>query len=83
MTTQEIKSYVHTFIDEIENKQLLEDLYTVLKRFRAQKNNVDFWDLFTKEQQMELERAIVQSEQEEMLILHGQVMEEAKTWIGK
>jgi len=80
MSTQEIKRNITTLIEQIENPQILEDIYSVLERLRSEKPTIDFWDLFTREQQLELERTWEESENEEMLINHEQAMKEAHNY---
>jgi|GEM_PF-944189 len=83
MSIQEIKTNVHSLVDEIESEKLLQQFYEVLKSVPRKEQQIDFWELFSEEQQRELENAWEESEREENLVRHDVVMHEAKQWLSK
>ena len=83
MTSVALKSDFHTLIDEIENENILRQVYDILKSFKKKRESTDFWDLFTPKQKRELELAWEESEKEENLVSHDEVKKEAKKWLKK
>ncbi|MBS4027598.1 MAG: hypothetical protein KGZ58_03080 [Ignavibacteriales bacterium] len=83
MSIQEIKTNVHSLVDQIESEKLLQQFYELLKTVPRKKEEFDFWDLFSEEQKHELELAWDESEHEENLVSNALVMEEAKQWRTK
>jgi len=47
---------------------------------QQKQENGDFWDNMTDEQKQELEQAIAESESDENLISHQEVMNRARKW---
>ena len=83
MSIKEIKTNFHHLIDEIENEKILKQFYEVLNGFSKKNRTVDFWDTLTEEQKKEIDLAWEESEKEENLIPHNEVMKEANKWIKK
>lgn len=83
MTIKEIKTNFHQLIDEIENERILIQFYEVLNGFSKKRKDVDFWDTLTLKQKREIELAWEESENEENLVSHKEVMKEAGKWIKK
>jgi len=52
----------------------------LLLNYQHKKENGDFWDNMTDEQKQELEQAIAESESDENLISHQEVMNRARKW---
>lgn len=76
MTIKQIKTNFHHLIDEIDNEKILKNFYEVMNGFSPKNKTVDFWDTLTQEQKRELELAWEESEKEENLISHNEVMKE-------
>ncbi len=83
MKTKELRLNFHHLIDEIENEKILTQFYDLLKTFKRKNDKKDFWDLFSKKQKLELELAWEESEKEENLVSHDEIMKEAKKWLKK
>ena len=78
MSIIELKEHFHTLIDEIDDKEFLEEFYEVFK-VRKNYKDIDFWDELTAEQQKELDESFFESEDEKNLINHEEVMKEICT----
>ena len=84
MKKNELKDRFHKLIDEFENERMLKQVYEILNSYRsANKTEEDFWDQLTPTQQKELELAWEESEIEENLIDHDEVMKAAQGWLKK
>jgi len=75
-----IRNNFHQLIDQIEDEAILNELYQLLLNYQHKKENGDFWDNMTDEQKQELEQAIAESESDENLISHQEVMNRARKW---
>ena len=78
---QEIRHDFHHLIDQFDNEKLLSQIYLLLKDYKEENKDEDFWDSLTEDQKHDLELAWVESENEVNLIKHSVVMREAKTWL--
>lgn len=74
-----IKNDFHQLIDQIEDEKILQEVYEILKNYQK-KQGEDFWDSMTEEQRQELNKALLESEKEENLISHEEVMKQANKW---
>ncbi len=81
MDIQQLRANVHQLVDEIDSPQILDLFYEALQSFRTKPSTSDFWDEFTDEQKLELERAIEETENEENWVSHEQVKQEAQQWL--
>lgn len=67
MDKVQLKSGIHSFIDQIESLDLLNDYYNELKRIiDSKKSNI--WDSLSEQQKREVLLSYEESEQEENLI---------------
>ena len=82
MSIIELKEYFHSLIDEIDDKEFLEEFYRVFK-VRKDNKNVDFWDELSEDEQKELDDAFLESEDDKNLIEHDEVMKDPKKWLEK
>jgi len=74
MDKVQLKSGIHSFIDQIESFDLLNDYYYELKRIiDSRKSNI--WDSLSEDQKREILLSYEESEQEENLIDENFVME--------
>ncbi len=74
MNKVQLKSGIHSFIDQIESIELLNDYYNELKRIvESRKSNI--WDSLSAEQKREILLSYEESEHEENLIDENVVME--------
>jgi hypothetical protein len=79
MDKVQLKSGIHSFIDQIESLDLLNDYYYELKRIiDSRKSNI--WDSLSEEQKREILLSYEESEQEENLIDENVVMEKYNKW---
>ena len=72
-----MKSNLHALIDGIDNQELLQSIYEILDARKHGKNG-SLWDSLTDDQKNEVLEAFDESEREENLIPHAQVLEELK-----
>ncbi|MDA0194184.1 MAG: hypothetical protein O2887_00060 [Bacteroidetes bacterium] len=73
MGTIELKSNLHNLINNIESVELLESVYDFLiQNKNAQSGNL--WSSLTEEQRKEVIEAYGESEKEENLIPHSEVL---------
>lgn len=77
MGTTELKSNLHQLIDGIENQELLQSLYEILDA-RKQSETGSLWSSLNYDQKTEVLEAFDDSEKEENLIAHAQVLKELK-----
>lgn len=85
MTVQELRQRFHYLIDNIEDENLLKGFYEVLYQNYYEKDTEsegDFWEALTDEQKEELLEALKESEKEENLIPHEQVIDNARQWLS-
>ncbi|MGQ0827475.1 MAG: hypothetical protein ACT4ON_03665 [Bacteroidota bacterium] len=75
MSTAELKSTLHKFIDSINDNQTLQTIYTLLSKRGA--IEADFWDELSDEQKAEVEESIAELNRGEG-IPHEKVMKEFK-----
>ena len=76
----ELKSNLHSFIDQIENIELLKEYYIELKRLINNKKS-KIWDSLTEEQRKEILLSYEESEDDENLIDNNEVMKKYDKWI--
>ena len=80
MTTIELRNNFHHLIDSIDNEHLLLKFYDLMKsRTTSKEGNI--WSHLTKEEQEELLSAFNESESEDNLISHGEMMKKHKKWL--
>lgn len=72
MGTVELKSHIHKIVDEIQNEQFLQAIYTLLKS-RGKNKSGRLWDSLTEEQKQEVLLAYEESEDENNLLDRDQV----------
>ncbi len=80
MTTLELKNNFHHLIDSIDNENLLLKFYDLMKSRTAFKEG-NLWSRLTKEEQEELISAFSESESEENLISHEEMIKKHKKWL--
>ncbi|MEO8147983.1 MAG: hypothetical protein ABI723_10120 [Bacteroidia bacterium] len=82
MSVNELKTKIHSLIDEVENEQLLAYIDSLLVQ-NGNANEIDWWDELTDEQKKETEEANEESKDERNLIDHEEVKKIARKWLGK
>lgn len=82
MSIIELKKVCHVLLDQVEDKKLLEEFLEVLKN-RNNDKNIDFWNELSEEQKKDLEEAWLESEDENNLISHEEVMKQAQEWLKR
>ncbi|MCX6233109.1 MAG: hypothetical protein NT175_00070 [Bacteroidetes bacterium] len=80
MTTIELKNNFHHLIDSIDNEQFLMKFYDLMKSRTASKEG-HLWSRLTKEEQEELLSAFNESERDENLISHAEIVKKHKKWL--
>ena len=73
MDTLEIKNDLLVLISRINDKDILADIYAYMSSL-LQESKVDFWDELDAHTQAEIVQALAESENEENLIPHEEVM---------
>ena len=75
----QLKSRLHSFIDQIDNVELLKDYYNELKGIiRNKKSRI--WDSLSEQQKIEILLSYEESEQDENLIDNDEVMKKYDKW---
>ena len=82
MSIVELKEHFHSLIDEIDDKEFLEEFYKVFK-VRKENKNIDFWDELSENEQKELDDAFLESEDDKNLVDHDEVMKDPKKWLKR
>jgi len=82
MDKAKLKLNLHKTIDEIENLIVLERLKDIVD-FTIKKDYADFWEELSKDERNEINKALLESEVDENLIPHDEVMKQAKQWLIK
>lgn len=77
MKLEQLKSELHQFIENSEDGELLEKLKLA---FQKNDNKKDWWHEMTAAEQEDIKQGLYEIEDEENLIDHSKVMEEAKKW---
>jgi hypothetical protein len=80
MNTIELKNNFHHLIDSIDNEHLLLRFYDLMKSRTISKDG-KLWSRLTKEEQEELLIAFEESEKEENLLSHDEMMKKHKKWL--
>ena len=75
-----VRNNFHQLIDQIEDEAILHELYQLLLNYQQKQENGDFRDNMTDEQKQELVQAVAESESDENLISHQEVMNRARKW---
>ena len=75
----QLKSSIHSFIDQIDNIELLKDYYSELKGLiKSKKTRI--WDSLSEGQKREVLLSFDESEQDENLIDNDEVMKKYEKW---
>ena len=80
MDKVELRSNLHTFIDQIENIELLKDYYWEMKKF-IKTRKARIWDALTEIQKKEILLSYDESENDNNLIDHEEVVKKYKKWL--
>lgn len=80
MDIKTLKTDLHKFIDQIENRQMLEDYYDEMKSLLEHQND-GAWDNLSEDQKKELLTAYKESENEQNLVDHEAVMKKYEKWL--
>ena len=80
MDKVQLKSGIHSFIEQIDNLELLEEYYKQLKKI-VKSGKSGIWNSLTEEQKNEILLAYEESELEENLVDENVVMEKYNKWI--
>ena len=80
MNSTELRAYLHKFIDQIENVNLLEDYYNEMKELiKSSKSSI--WDTLSDEQKREVLMSFEESENDDNLIDNDDVMNDYQKWL--
>jgi hypothetical protein len=77
MTTIELKKNLHQMIDSVDSDLILSKFYFVLQKMKSF-NSGDLWNNLTKEEQDELITSDTESEDEQNLISHSEILKKHK-----
>ena len=80
MTTLELKNSFQHLIDSIDNENLLLKFYDLMKSRTSSKEG-NLWSRLTNEEQEELLSTFKESENEENIISHTEIMKKHKKWL--
>ena len=80
MKLEQLKSELHQFIDNSEDSELLEKLKLAFQKANSKK---DWWHDLTQAEREDIKQGLYEIEDEENLVDHSKVMEEARKWKKK
>jgi hypothetical protein len=80
MSGKELKQAFHKLIDEVDDEQLLKDVYSILNQHKMQKR--DIIDDLTESQKARLYAAMKQAD-EGKTISNEEAQRRIKTWLSK
>ncbi len=80
MNSLELKKNFHALIDSIDNENLLENFYDLLKN-RTSTNEGKLWARLTKQEQEELLLTLEESDNPENLISQNEIKDKHKKWL--
>ena len=80
MSGKELKQAFHKLIDEVEDEQLLKDVYTILNQHKIQKG--DIIDDLTESQKARLYAAMKQAD-EGKTVSNEEAQRRIRTWLSK
>jgi len=80
MDIKTLKTDLHKFIDQIENRQILKDYYDDMKSLIEHQND-GAWDNLSEDQKQELLIAYEESENEQNLVDYEAVMKKYEKWL--
>lgn len=83
MNNLELKGGILQMIAAIDDSQLLEELNDVVSNFLQNQSSVDFMDELGEFEKSELEKALKESEDENNLVSHDEVMKKYAQWLYK
>ena len=79
MDKMQLKNNIHTFIDQIDNLEVLKEYYSELKAVvKAQKTSV--WNTLSEEQKKEVLASFEESKRDENLMDTSEVMKRYDKW---
>lgn len=82
MSIIELKKVCHILIEQVEDKKFLEDFLETYRN-RDNPNDTDWWNGLTNEQKIDLEEAWLESEDDNNLVSHEEVMRQIQKWLNK
>jgi len=80
MTTIELKNNFHHLIDSINNDNILSKFYAIMARTNERADG-KLWGRLTEEEQEELIRADIESNDPSNLISHTEIQKKHKKWL--
>ena len=83
MNALELKGSIFSSIAKVNDFTLLEELNQLVHKFIKLKQETDWWDELTPEQQQELQLAIDESEDENNLVSEEEANEMIQKWLSK
>ncbi len=82
MNTLELKNNFHHLIDSIDNKQLLESFYHLIKA-KSQAKTGDLWAGLNPDEKEELLKSLHESEASENLLSYDMIKKKHQKWLLK
>jgi len=80
MNTIDLRNNFHLLIDSINNDNILSKFYAIMSRTND-KSDGNLWGRLTEEEQEELIRADIESNDPSNLISHSEIQEKHKKWL--
>ena len=81
MSNLELKGGIIEMVVSLNDKEALHDLKSLVSRFMGNHiKETDFWDEISENEKKEVEKAIQESEDENNLVEHDEVMEKYQKW---
>jgi hypothetical protein len=83
MNALELKGSIIDTVAKVNDLALLDELNQLVHKFIKLKQDTDWWDELTSEQQKELQLAIEESEDESNLVSEEEANEMIQKWLSK
>lgn len=80
MNTIELRKNFHNLIDSINNESILTKFYSIMARMN-ERDDGKLWGKLTLDEQEELIRADIESQDPSNLIPHEEIQEKHKKWL--
>ena len=82
MTLTTLRKNFHKLIDEVEDKELLDQFYRALT-FSTTGKDGELWDNLTKSEKVVLMKSYEESKDKKNLVSHEKVMQKYAKWLKK
>lgn len=84
MSELELKGGIAKLVSKLRNRESLKELKQLIELFvRNHASDTDFWDELSDIERTELKQALAESQHENNLVSHEEVMNKYRRWLGQ